>query len=67
MDSMDWFDPTSPAAKTQVLALNKVLKLGGRILLRSAALRPWYVGIFEESGFTGSCVGMRTAGAYVDR
>jgi len=67
MDSMDWFGPTSPAAKTQVLALNKVLKLGGRVLLRSAGLRPWYVALFEENGFAGSCVGPRTAGKYIDR
>ncbi|KAL8829219.1 MAG: hypothetical protein Q9170_006263, partial [Blastenia crenularia] len=40
MDSMDWFDPNSTAAATQVRALNRALKLKGRVLLRSAGLKP---------------------------
>lgn len=67
MDSMDWFDPNSTAAEIQVIALNKVLKHGGRILFRSAALNPWYTKIFEEHGFSCSCVGKRTPGSCIDR
>ncbi|KAJ4296978.1 hypothetical protein N0V88_003894 [Collariella sp. IMI 366227] len=46
MDSMDWFDPPPPparegkggvAARRQIGRLNRALKMGGRVLLRSAA------------------------------
>ena len=69
MDSMDWFDPDPkhPAAKEQIRALNKVLRPGGRVLFRSAALRPWYVDIFEETGFRCDCVGRRDEGTCIDR
>ncbi|KAI4193211.1 MAG: hypothetical protein LQ346_003990 [Caloplaca aetnensis] len=40
MDSMDWFSPTSADATTQVMALNRALKPSGRVLLRSAGLKP---------------------------
>ncbi|KAL8697017.1 MAG: hypothetical protein Q9201_007353, partial [Fulgogasparrea decipioides] len=40
MDSMDWFDPSSTAGSTQVQALNRALQLRGRVLLRSAGLKP---------------------------
>ena len=67
MDSMDWFDPTVDATVVQVRALNKVMKDGGRILFRSAALRPWYTQVFEENGFSCACVGKRIPGACIDR
>lgn len=67
MDSMDWFDPTTDAALIQVRALNKVMKEGGRLLLRSAALRPWYTQVFEDNGFLCACVGKRVPGACIDR
>jgi betaine lipid synthase len=67
MDSMDWFDPTTDAALVQVRALHKVMKDGGRVLFRSAALRPWYTRVFEENGFLCRCVGKRVAGACIDR
>ncbi|OAL39407.1 hypothetical protein AYO20_01277 [Fonsecaea nubica] len=69
MDSMDWFDPSDKdsAALEQIVALNKVLKLGGRVLFRSAALRPWYTDIFEQNGFSASCVGRRDSGKCIDR
>ena len=67
MDSMDWFDPSTEAALIQVLALHKVLKTGGRVLFRSAALRPWYTTVFEEHGFACTCVGKRSAGKCIDR
>ncbi|KAJ5885557.1 3-amino-3-carboxypropyl transferase [Penicillium taxi] len=67
MDSMDWFDPNGVAAVTQITKLNRILKMGGRVLLRSSALRPWYIDIFEAYGFSSKCMGSRTDGAYIDR
>lgn len=67
MDSMDWFDPGQDAAAIQIRALNYALKLGGRVLLRSAGLKPWYVATFEALGFTSRRVGARMPGTCVDR
>ena len=67
MDSMDWFDASTEAANIQAGALNRVLKHGGRVLFRSAALRPWYVDIFEDNGFASQCVAKRTPGSCIDR
>ncbi|KAF2432836.1 betaine lipid synthase [Tothia fuscella] len=67
MDSMDWFDPESEEARKQIRAINRSLAAKGRVLLRSAGLKPWYLAIFEEEGFTGKCVGERIAGRCIDR
>lgn len=67
MDSMDWFDPTSDAAQQQILALNRVLKHGGRVLFRSAARKPWYANVFEQNGFEVKCVACRESGKCIDR
>lgn len=67
MDSMDWFDPGSEEAGRQIMKLNCALKLGGRVLLRSAALTPWYIATFESLGFSAKRVGARFAGACIDR
>lgn len=67
MDSMDWFDPGAEEASTQIAKLNRALRLGGRVLLRSAAVTPWYIGTFEGLGFQGKRVGVRVAGACIDR
>ena len=67
MDSMDWFDPGAEAAGVQIEKLNRALKLGGRVLLRSAALTPWYISTFESLGFQSKRVGARIAGACIDR
>ncbi|KAK8170726.1 betaine lipid synthase [Phyllosticta citribraziliensis] len=67
MDSMDWFDEASDAAADQVRALNRALRMGGRVMLRSAALAPWYVRVFEANGFRGKRVSARMPGACVDR
>ena len=67
MDSMDWFDPGSEEAGKQIEKLNQALKLGGRVLLRSAALTPWYIATFESLGFVAKRVGARTGGACIDR
>lgn len=67
MDSMDWFTPSTPAAGAQIEKLNRALKLGGRILLRSAGLTPWYVSEFESLGFQPKRVGARIGGSCIDR
>jgi betaine lipid synthase len=68
MDSMDWFDPADPAtAGLQITGLNRALKMGGRVLLRSAGREPWYVREFEKSGFRGERVGERVPGGCIDR
>ncbi|KAK7754949.1 hypothetical protein SLS62_003033 [Diatrype stigma] len=75
MDSMDWFDPPGPglspgstsAATSQITKLNRALRMGGRVLLRSAGLRPWYVDEFERHGFVAKCHGSRKDGACIDR
>lgn len=67
MDSMDWFDPGARAAEMQIRKLNCALKRGGRVLLRSAALTPWYIATFERLGFVGKRVGARIGGACIDR
>lgn len=66
---MDWFDPSdaSSAAVSQVLALNKVLKIGGRVFFRSAARRPWYTDLFAANGFEPKRVGLREDGNCIDR
>ncbi|KAK4218259.1 hypothetical protein QBC37DRAFT_437525 [Rhypophila decipiens] len=80
MDSMDWFDQSiskgkegssttnsSPAAGQQIRKLNRALKMGGKVLLRSAALTPWYIEQFKAHGFTGQRVGHRVPGRCIDR
>ncbi|PGH07098.1 hypothetical protein AJ79_06376 [Helicocarpus griseus UAMH5409] len=67
MDSMDWFDPTKEDASKQARTLNHSLKMGGRILLRSASIKPWYIKNFEENGFTARRVGARFPGSCIDR
>ncbi|KAK5169493.1 uncharacterized protein LTR77_005469 [Saxophila tyrrhenica] len=68
MDSMDWFLPTGPEADAQVKAVNRSLKLGGRVLLRSAGLDPWYIRAFEENGFAPKRVAARVPiGSCTDR
>ena len=67
MDSMDWFDLGSKAATAQVTKLNRALKMGGRVMLRSSALEPWYVKVFEAHGFRARRHGARTGGACIDR
>ncbi|KAF4629462.1 hypothetical protein G7Y89_g8685 [Cudoniella acicularis] len=67
MDSMDWFDPGAEEAARQISKLNRALKLGGRVMLRSAALTPWYIATFESLGFQAKRVGARIGGACIDR
>ncbi|KAI0169166.1 hypothetical protein GGR52DRAFT_592975 [Hypoxylon sp. FL1284] len=70
MDSMDWFDAGSGAAAAQQVArLNRALRVGGRVLLRSAARRPWYLAEFARCGFVTKCHGARdgTRSPCIDR
>ncbi|KAK3382965.1 hypothetical protein B0T24DRAFT_515783 [Lasiosphaeria ovina] len=67
MDSMDWFDPGSTAAARQITKLNRALKMGGRVLLRSSALTPWYLREFESHGFACKRAGTRSPGECIDR
>ena len=67
MDSMDWFSPHDSQAITQVQALHRALKTGGKVLLRSAGLKPWYTTVFEKNGFATRRVGARMPGTCIDR
>ncbi|KAJ5143761.1 Protein of unknown function DUF3419 [Penicillium bovifimosum] len=67
MDSMDWFDPAEDSAPAQARTFNHALKMGGRILLRSASIDPWYIKHFEENGFSARRVGARFPGTCIDR
>jgi betaine lipid synthase len=67
MDSMDWFPPEGKQAVRQIRALNRALKLRGRVMLRSAGLRPWYVDVFEGEGFACKRVAVRVPGSCIDR
>ncbi|PNS20806.1 hypothetical protein CAC42_2737 [Sphaceloma murrayae] len=68
MDSMDWFDPRGEEAGRQVSVVRRALKMGGRVLLRSAGLTPWYIRRFEEGGFSCKRVAARgLPGTMVDR
>lgn len=64
---MDWFKIGSPEAVQQIRTLNYALKAGGRVLLRSAGLKPWYVTLFEELAFSVRRVSTRVPGACIDR
>ena len=67
MDSMDWFCPQESQAYTQVQALHRALRIGGKVLLRSAGLKPWYTTVFEKNGFEVRRVGARMPGTCIDR
>ncbi|RPD61501.1 hypothetical protein L227DRAFT_500209 [Lentinus tigrinus ALCF2SS1-6] len=67
MDHMDWFDPEGSQASEEIRAINKAMKIGGRVLLRSAGLKPWYIAKFSAQGFKCERVAARTAGKCIDR
>ena len=67
MDSMDWFDTGAQAAVGQISKLNRALQTGGRVMLRSSALAPWYIKVFEQHGFVAKRHGGRIDGACIDR
>ena len=51
----------------EIRAINKAMKIGGRVLLRSAGLKPWYIAKFSAQGFRCERVAARTAGKCIDR
>ncbi|KAL2180143.1 uncharacterized protein P884DRAFT_192756 [Thermothelomyces heterothallicus CBS 202.75] len=57
---------SNPAA-AQIRKLNRALRMGGRVLLRSAAREPWYLREFEAHGFAATRAGDRAPGACIDR
>lgn len=67
MDSMDWFKPGCDDIFSQVEALRRALKIGGKVLLRSAALTPHYISAFKANGFLARKVGERLPGKCIDR
>ncbi|TFK86202.1 hypothetical protein K466DRAFT_600529 [Polyporus arcularius HHB13444] len=67
MDHMDWFDPDGCQASEEIRAINKAMKIGGRVLLRSAGLKPWYIAKFSAQGFRCQRMAARTAGKCIDR
>ncbi|KAI4648536.1 uncharacterized protein J4E79_010158 [Alternaria viburni] len=67
MDSMDWFPPSGQQALKQIRALNRALKVKGRVMLRSAGLEPWYIKVFGEYGFAVKRVAVRVPGSCIDR
>lgn len=68
MDSMDWFDPAGKEATVQIRAVNRALKTGGRVMVRSAGLKPWYIRQFEAEGFSAKRVAARIPpGSCIDR
>ncbi|KAK6338165.1 hypothetical protein TWF696_001635 [Orbilia brochopaga] len=67
MDSMDWFDPHSSEAREQIRAFWRVLKVGGRIMIRSASIEPWYARLFESERFKAIRIASRSEIPCIDR
>ena len=51
----------------EIRAVNSAMKIGGRVMLRSAGLRPWYISNFEEQGFRCERAAARMPGTCIDR
>ncbi|CAK7903217.1 hypothetical protein CAAN1_16S00606 [[Candida] anglica] len=67
MDHMDWFDPEGTDALEEIQLLNKALSENGRVMLRSASQKPWYIKTFNENGFISDPVAVRESGTSIDR
>lgn len=67
MDHMDWFSPTGEDANIEISAMFKALAPGGRVLLRSASKKPWYIKNFENFGFKCYAAGVRMPDESIDR
>ncbi|AET41506.1 class I SAM-dependent methyltransferase Ecym_8221 [Eremothecium cymbalariae DBVPG len=67
MDHMDWFDPEGKDIVQEIDALWNVLRENGRILLRSASMRPWYIEKLEQRGFICNAAATRHSGTSIDR
>ncbi|KAK9479657.1 hypothetical protein V1514DRAFT_13590 [Lipomyces japonicus] len=67
MDHMDWFARDGKDAGKEIRALNQSLKIGGRVLFRSASKRPWYTAAYEAEGFKCKPVQVRNKHKCIDR
>ena len=67
MDHMDWFSKDGIDADAEISALYQALAPNGRVMLRSAASKPWYIANFEKIGFTCEPHGIRTPTESIDR
>lgn len=67
MDHMDWFSPTGTEADEEISALYQALGPGGRVMLRSASQKPWYIANFEKFGFDCKAAAVRKSGTSIDR
>lgn len=67
MDHMDWFPPSGNEARDEIRALNKALARGGKVLLRSSSIEPWYLKVYEKEGFECKAAAIRRAGESIDR
>lgn len=67
MDHMDWFDPEGQDVNDEIDALYGALCEGGRVMLRTAAKKPWYIANFEARGFTCDAAATRYSGKMIDR
>lgn len=74
MDHMDWFPETTAAAdfyagdaRSEIRALNRALRHGGRVLLRTSSTRPWYLKVYEQEGFACKAAAVRRPGESIDR
>jgi betaine lipid synthase len=67
MDHMDWMDLDGVEVRKELVALRDAMKPGGKVLFRSAAMKPWYVKVYEEEGFTCRPVAIRENKNSIDR
>ena len=67
MDHMDWFNPQGTEAYNEIAALKKCLAPNGRVMLRSASTKPWYLETFAELGFDCKPAAIRKLGHLIDR
>jgi betaine lipid synthase len=64
MDHMDWFNENALPCPLddEIGHMHRVLAPGGAVFWRSAARRPWYVGLFEKRGFAVTALAVREPG-----
>lgn len=67
MDHMDWFDPEALDVDEEIKCLWSALDSHGRVMLRLAAKKPWYISNFEHQGFICRAVATRHSGTSIDR
>lgn len=67
MDHMDWFSKDGVDADSEISALYRALAPDGRVMLRSASEKPWYIANFEKMGFQCEAAAIRTPTHAIDR